>query len=447
MVDLRFSRKSKHTTMHKRDNTLDQIGRYTIASTLGSGSMGTVFEAFDPFQNERVAVKVAHPEYSSSNSDDKFRRLFFNEARAAGLLEHANILRVRDADIDNQLCFLVMDLVSGARTLEMFCAPDNLLSMREVVGIIFKLARALDYAHRQGVIHRDIKPSNILLTKQRDVKLSDFSIAMINRSDHDYTQFRGLLGSPLYMSPEQINVGTITHRSDIFTLGGMMYQLLTGRHPFAGRNMGDITKKINQHNPLPPKSLMKDCPPGLNYTVKRMLQKDPKKRYQSALDVSADLSVIFEDLDLISDEDNLRSQFDAIKGLNFFKEFQHTDIWELMRSCVWRKYDAGKVIIREGDFDLSFYIIVSGSVSVIKAASLVNVLRAGDCFGEMGYLSEERRSATVVAADEVTLMRVTAEQIDNAKIPTQLRFLRSFVNTLMGRLTEATTHLALRGGG
>ncbi len=431
--------------MQKPDHIPDRIGRYTIASILGSGSMGTVYEAFDPFQSERVAVKVAHPEYASADSNDKFRRLFFNEARAAGLLEHANILRVRDADIDDQFCFLVMDLVSGAKTLEIFCKHDHLLSMREVVGIIFKLSRALDYAHRQGVIHRDIKPSNILLTKQRDIKLSDFSIAMINRPDHDYTQFRGLLGSPLYMSPEQINVETITHRSDIFSLGGMMYQLLTGRHPFTGRNMGDITNKINQHNPPALKQLIQGCPPGLNYTVKRMLQKDPKKRYQSALDVSADLSVIFEDLDLVSDEDNLRTQFDAIKGLNFFREFEHTDIWELMRSCVWRKYDAGKVIIREGDFDLSFYIIVSGSVSVIKAGSLVNVLRAGDCFGEMGYLSVERRSATVVATDEVTLMRVTAEQIDNAKIDTQLRFLRSFVGTLMSRLTEATTHLALRG--
>jgi len=207
----------------------EKIGKYELVERLASGSMGTVYSAHDPFTNRLVAIKVAHPQFAEETpSARKFRKLFFNEAHAAGVLDHPNILRVFDADMDGNVCYLVMELIEDAETLDAYCSSDNLMPLPEVIGIVYKIAKALDYAHRQGVIHRDIKPSNILLTQDRDIKLADFSVAMITRSDTMQTQFTGVLGSPLYMSPEQINDESITGRSDIFSLGSLTYQLLTG---------------------------------------------------------------------------------------------------------------------------------------------------------------------------------------------------------------------------
>ena len=163
--------------------------------------MGAVYSALDPFSTPSVALKVAHSHQISEMGAGRFRKLFFNEAHAAGVLDHPNLLTVYDADMDGDLCYLVMELVEGGETLEAYCKPQSLLSTREVVGIIYKLAKALDYAHSQDVIHRDIKPSNILRAPERDVELADFRIALVTRDDLAETQFDGFKGSPLYMSP------------------------------------------------------------------------------------------------------------------------------------------------------------------------------------------------------------------------------------------------------
>ena len=254
----------------------EKIGKYELVERLASGSMGTVYSAHDPFSNRLVAIKLAHPQYTEDSPNArKFRKLFFNEAHAAGLLDHPNILRVFDADMDGSACYLVMDLIEDAGTLEPYCSPDNLLPLREVIGIVYKIAKALDYAHRQGVIHRDIKPSNILLTRDRDIKLADFSVAMVTRADTMQTQFTGVLGSPLYMSPEQFNDETITGRSDIFSLGTLMYQLLTGTHPFNAQSLVAINQKISNEEPPPLSEYRKDLPEELNYTMGRMIKKNP----------------------------------------------------------------------------------------------------------------------------------------------------------------------------
>ena len=217
-----------------------KIGKYEIQAQIGRGNMGVVYSAVDPFSARRVALKVAHPHQIEEMGAGRFRKLFFNEARAAGVLDHPNLLTIYDADMDGDLCYLVMELVEGGETLEGFCKPDTLLPVRVVVGVIYKLAKALDYAHRQGIIHRDIKPSNILRTIDNDVKLADFSIALVNRGDVAETQFDGFMDSPLYMSPEQINEQPVNAQSDLFSLGVVMYQMLTGHHPFKASSLGAV---------------------------------------------------------------------------------------------------------------------------------------------------------------------------------------------------------------
>ena len=422
-----------------------KIGKYEIANEAGRGSMGTVYAANDPFSNRTVAIKVAHAQFVDQSTDDggeRFRKLFFNEAHAAGALDHPNILKVFDADVDGEICYLVMEYVHGAQTLEQFAKPESLLPLREVVGIVYKIAKALDYAHRQGVIHRDIKPSNILLTEERDVKIADFSIAMITRGDHTATQFTGFLGSPLYMSPEQINEEALSGTSDIFALGVVMYKLLTGSYPFHGANLGAIQKRISQEDPVPVTEFRKDLPEGMSYTLKRMLKKDPTKRYAMGLDLAADLAVIFEDLDMVKTEDDLRDTFGSIKELGFFRGFTDADIWELIRACTWQNYPAGTYIIKEGESDHSFYIVLSGVVGIEKNGRDVDNLQEGDCFGEMGYLARAERTANVVAKTDVSLMKVNASTLDRAAADTQLRFLKVFVKTLIERLSETTSILS-----
>ena len=366
-----------------------KIGKYEILEEAGRGSMGVVYAAHDPFSHRMVAIKVAHKQFVDPSTDEgeRFRKLFFNEAQAAGALDHPNLLRIFDADVDGDLCYLVMEYVHGAQTLEAFGKPESLLPLREVVGIIYKVAKALDYAHRQGVIHRDIKPSNILLTEDRDVKIADFSIAMITRADATATQFTGFMGSPLYMSPEQINEYPLSGTSDIFSLGAVMYKLLTGHHPFHGDNLGAIHQKITQEDPLPLSEYRNDLPEGMSYTLKRMLKRDAARRYAMGLDLAADLAVIFEDLDMVTTEDSLREKFGRIKNLGFFRGFTDADIWELIRACTWQNYPAGTTIIKEGESGHSFYLVLTGVVGIEKNARPVDNLQEGDCFGEMGYLA------------------------------------------------------------
>ncbi len=421
----------------------NKFGKYEVLEEIGQGSMGTVFSAYDPFSSRKVALKVANPKFTGhAESGQRFRKMFFNEAHAAGLLDHPNILRVYDAGIEDEYCFLVMEHVPGAQTLEGYCEPARLLPIREVVGVIYKMAKALDYAHRQGIIHRDIKPSNILLTEDRDVKLGDFSIALVTRKDARETQIVGVLGSPLYMSPEQINDGDMTNASDLFSLGTVMYLLLTGRHPFKADNLNAISQKITHDQPPPLRELRNDLPEGLEYVTQRLLKKAPNDRYATGLDVATDLAVIFDDLETIHDESALKEKFETVKNLGFFKEFMDSEIWELIRASDWQNYGKDTVIIREGDMKQSFYIILSGMVDIDKGGKAIGSLQQGDCFGEMGYLAKTERTASVRARTDVAIMQVNANTIDRASMGAQLRFLKVFVTVLIERLSDTTSALS-----
>ena len=433
---------SPASTFYTVSSIPDKVGKYTIVEEIGRGSMGTVYAANDPFTARQVAIKVAHPQYVNQSEDgERFKKLFFNEAHAASVLNHPNILKLFDADVDNELCYLVIELVPGARTLEAFCKPDTLLPLRDVVGIVYNAAKALDYAHRQGIIHRDIKPSNILFTQDRDIKLSDFSIAMVNRQDTKTTQFDGFIGSPLYMSPEQINEWIISSNTDLFSLGVVMYELLSGHNPFRADSLLAINQKITREEPPSISTFRSDLPDGLDYTMKRMLKKKPDKRYASGLDLAADLALIYEDLDKVDNKDLLREKFDILKNVGFLKGFTDVDIWELVRASKWETYPAGETIIKEGDLDDSFYILLSGVVSISKSGQHIGNLQDGDCFGEMGYLSQTERTATVTSKTEVALIKVNASSLDRAEEGAQLRFLKAFVNTVINRLEQTTSVL------
>lgn len=426
-----------------------QIGKYTIRRKLGQGGMSTVYLAHNSFANQEVALKTANFSQLDPNYYDPihFKKLFFNEAHAAGMLDHPNVVKIFDADMAEDYCYIAMEYIPDGKTVKEYCSADKLLPVFAAVNIIYKMAKALDYAHRQGIVHRDIKPSNILLTPDNDVKLTDFGIAMINSPDASQTQFTGLIGSPLYMSPEQINQQAISCATDIFSLGVVAFELLIGHHPFRASSLPAISHRITTEQPPSLRAHRPELSKHLDYIVHRMLRKNPADRYAMGLDLAADLTVIFNNLE---QPDNPHSQlerkrFDSIKNLAFFEGFTDSDIWELIRSALWLDKVAGSTIIKEGEQDSCFYILLSGIVAVEKNNIRIDRLQAGSCFGEMGYLAKTRRTADIIAISNVTLLKINAAILERANTDCQLRFLKTFVKTLIKRLSDTTTALARMG--
>ena len=415
----------------------NKLGKYDILRQIGRGSMGIVYQGHDPFTDTMVAVKVAISDaLKDRESGQRYRKMFFNEAHTAGLLRHPNIIGILDAGVDEEDCYIVMELVEGGDTLKNYCRPDNLLPVDQVVEIIFKCAKALDYAHRQGVVHRDIKPTNILLTPDMNVKIGDFSIAHVISSDTTHTMPMGFVGSPRYMSPEQVQEDAISNQTDLFSLGIVMYELLTGKHPFMADSFSRLIHKIINEQQPPLSTYRSDLPEILERITAHALQKLPSKRYTMGLNMAADLSLAFDYLE--QPEENIEEQeiFNAVRDMAFFQDFSESEIWEIVRACVWQRCEEGESIIIEGEIDDSFYVIVSGAAEVSKEGRSLGRLSPGDCFGEMGYLEKARRTATITAVEPMQLMKINATLIDQISVDCQLRFSRIFLRTLVRRLSD-----------
>jgi len=420
----------------------EKIGKYEIQREAGRGSMGIVYAGYDPFADRAVAVKVAMSEsLKDKETGHRYRKMFFNEAHTAGMLKHPNILEILDAGIDNDICYIVMELVEGAGTLKPFCTPDNLLPYEQVVEIIFKAAKALDYAHRNGVIHRDIKPTNLLISEDMNLKIGDFSIAHLMSSDTSHTLPMGFVGSPRYMSPEQVQEDVITNQTDLFSLGIVLYELLTGKHPFYADSFSRLIYKIINEKHPPPREYREDIPEILEKIVYHALQKDPKKRYKMGLNMAGDLSLAFDYLEVPEEDISVQEKFNAARDLSFFSEFEESEIWEIIRACTWQEHGVGAEIIVEGEIDDSFFIIISGEVEVHKEDISIGTLSKGDCFGEMGYLAKAERTASITAISHVSLMKINATLIDQLSVNCNLRFSRVFTYTLVKRLSITTAML------
>jgi eukaryotic-like serine/threonine-protein kinase len=425
---------------------IESIGKYEVAEEIGRGSMGIVYRGRDPFRDRPVALKVGDTiTFSNPHNGERYRNLFFNEMRTVGMLSHPHIIEVYDAGYEDGHYFIAMEFVAGGRTLANFCERKNLLPIPDVADIVFKCAEALDYAHRKGVIHRDIKPSNVMLGRDRAVKVCDFGVALLTPPHMVDTQLMELVGSPMYMSPEQLREEPLTHQSDLFSLGLVLYELLSGQHPFPAETLPGLTHRVLNDAPIPVRHHRLDVPESLERILDRALAKDLTSRYPSALDFAADLSQSFSALQSPMDGITTERRVDALKKLSFFEGFDDAEIWELLRWAAWEEYADGQTIIVEGEEDASFFILVEGTVSVRKGERPVTTLYSGECFGEIGYLARRHRSATVVAAGQVSVLRMTAEHIDRASIGCRVQFQTVFIRTLIERLVQTTDALAGRG--
>lgn len=399
-----------------------------------------VYLAYDPILEREVALKVIKQEFLDDPVKGKqnYNQLL-NEAALAGKLVHPHIVATYDAVITKEVSYIVMEYVAGG-TLEKHIRPDNLLPLDRVVEYMYKCCRALNYAQFNGIIHRDIKPSNLLLANPDGIKISDLGAAI--RLDVDQTQ-GGNVGSPNYMSPEQVLGKILSHQTDIYSLGVVMYRLLTGQSPYNPKNLAHLYQQIMHETPVLPTQRRKELPHQLERIVMTALNKNPEDRFATWRDFGNELAALghFEKGEL---EVNETEKFITLRKLSLFQDFTDIELWEILRVGEWQKQPVKTELVREDETGEDFFIIVEGSVSVTRFGRLINVFASGDCIGEMAYMSRKQMpySATVAATTEVTLIKMQPAQLDQLSEQCQLHFNRAFMQMMADRLRMADDRFA-----
>jgi serine/threonine-protein kinase len=265
---------------------ISHLGRYEIVGELGQGAMGVVYKATDPLIDRIVAIKTITLSLAQEEREE-YEGRFYQEAKAAGRLSHPNIVTIYDVGRSGDIAYIAMEFLQG-RELRDILNDEKLLPVDQVIDIVAQVALGLAYAHEHGIVHRDIKPSNIMVGRDAHVKITDFGIARM-ASAAVRTQTGMVLGSPKYMSPEQVMGKLTDQRSDIFSLGVMLYEMLTGQPAFMGENVNAIMYQTLNAIPQPPSSLNALVPDMLNFIVAKALAKDVEHRYQNARDLANDL--------------------------------------------------------------------------------------------------------------------------------------------------------------
>jgi serine/threonine protein kinase len=276
---------------------LKQLGRYDLTRVLGKGAMGIVYEGMDPKLHRKVAIKTilkGHLDDEAASKEYSMR--FMREAQAVARLNHANIVQVYDFGEEGDIAYIVMEFIKG-KELKSFFDANERFDLKESVRIMCELCDALDFAHEGGIVHRDIKPANVMLDSQAKVKLADFGVARVTDADRtqvEKTQAGTMVGTPAYMSPEQITGGNIDRRTDVFSAGIILYQFLTGEKPFTGSGAWTIAKKIIQDHPPLPSSINNTISPLFDHVVNKALSKQVETRYQTAKELGAALKRALE---------------------------------------------------------------------------------------------------------------------------------------------------------
>lgn len=421
-----------------------RIGRFQIIRQLGRGATATVYLAHDPRHERQIALKVIkfggdlEEGEARVKQHRRLRKLFQTEGAVAARLDHPNIVKVYDTVVDDNTALMAMEYVEGP-TLADFCAFDRLLPLPRVVGIIFKCCLALDYAYRQGVVHRDIKPANIMVGPDDTPKIMDFGLALNvqKQSEHDSTFVMGV-GSPAYMSPEQVKGYALNQQTDLYSLGVVLFMMLTGRVPFRAKHYPELIYKIVNSDSPAVSSLNPAIPPELDPIVKRALEKDLYSRYKTGADFGKDLAAARYQL---KDEEveKLNDRFELLRSLPVFAQFERVELWEVLRITTWRKVGDGIALMEAGDETRTFGVLIDGEVEVSLDTRLLARLGPGEVLGEMAFLSPTQavRTATVVAVGEITFLEVNLAAFELASEECKGHFQSLLINALIRRLRSA----------
>ena len=291
-------------TVQREKSKMPKLGRYEILEQIGRGAMGIVYKGRDPVLNRLTAIKTIR--FSDEFDDDKvdtIKAYFYREAEVVAKLSHPNIVTIYDVGEDLDLTFLAMEYLQG-ESLEKYAHKDQLLPMKKCLDIIGQTCNALEYAHEHNIIHRDIKPANIMLLSDGSIKVTDFGIARATTSTKTRTGI--IKGTPYYMSPEQTKGEELSGRSDVFSLGIVFYQLLTGRLPFDGDNMAAIMYQITSVNPTPPTEFNTKISKPILTVLNRALEKDITNRYARAKEMGKHIRMILDKMEQLEVKKNAR---------------------------------------------------------------------------------------------------------------------------------------------
>jgi predicted Ser/Thr protein kinase len=414
-----------------------RIGKYVVKRELGAGENTRVYLVYDEFFNADIALKVYDVDMGDAQS--LTRSQFLNESSLVGKLEHPHIAAILDAFSDGSTTYVAMEYVQGT-SLHAKAQPDKLLPIEEVIEIGFKCCGALDYAYRQGIVHRDLKPSNILVERGTDIKVADFGAAFIRGAQH--TQMMDV-GTPSYSSPEQIRGDDLTYRSDIYSLGVVLYVLLTGTRPFEASNATALFHKILTEPPPPPGSRRWGISPELDAIVLRALAKSPEDRFPDWAEFALALAKVGglgAKTRAISDSE----KYTRLRGLDLLRDFEDGEVWELVRAGTWRRAPAQSAIVREGDIGTSLFVLTEGEAAVTANGRLLNVLGVGECFGEMAYIRGENtpRTATILATTDATVAEFELSALATLSTPCQLKLVRGLLRSLADRLTLSNARIS-----
>jgi len=417
-----------------------QVGKYDIRRQLGKGATGTVYLAVDTFSGKEVALKVIEPEvFKDADFGSVYRSQFLNEASLAGKLRHPHIVAILDAVVLEDCGHIAMEVLNGG-DLSRHVSADALLPVADVLQIGFKCCGALAYAFNEGIIHRDIKPANIMMAQGTDVKIADFGAALLHKAHSVQT---ASIGSPFYMSPEQIEEAPLTHHSDMYCLGVVLYELLTGQRPFAADSLEMLVQKILHQAPPPPSSLRPTLPKEIDRVVLRALGKKPEFRYQSWAEFALELSnagKLVLPPEAIMDSE----KYVALKQVEMLASLTDAELWELAQAGRWTRVAAKQAIIHENEPGKSFFFLAQGQVKVTLEGRLLNTISEGEGFGEMAYIrgGEMPRHATVEAMTDILLAEFEPAALGSMSIGAQLQLTRALARNLADRLDLANARLA-----
>jgi serine/threonine protein kinase len=412
----------------------DRIGKYEVGQCLGSGTCGVVYKGYDPIVQRKVAIKLSLNDVGTGNG--KFPALqhaFVTEAAAAGKLKHPHIVALYDVgSTEERLNYLIMEYICGTQ-LSNYGKGQKPLPPLKVLEIIFESANALDYSHSQGIIHRDIKPSNIMLTEEGITKVLDFGIA-VSTAKKTIRKGGPTVGTPNYMSPEQVLGGSLGPQSDLYSLATVMFEMLTGRQLFKASKVKDLFRCVASETPPCLSDIRPDLPIQLTVILNKALQKSPDERYQTGAEFARVISNVMDSMRPVSASNNWDERRITLREQQILKELTGAEVDQLAKFSGQIHYKAGDVILVEGEADEYLYIVVSGELVARCSGRLMEVIGRGECFGEMGFIIRELSVATIEVLSPVCLYRVDREIFENISSNTRLHYYRIFSKMLSAHL-------------
>jgi len=416
-----------------------QVGKYDIQKALGKGASGVVYLAKDTFTGKEVALKTIEPEvFRDPEFGAVYRSQFQNEASLAGKLRHPHIVAILDAVVQEDSGYIAMEYVKGG-DLSKHVAAGQLLPVADVLQIAFKCCGALEYAGKEGIVHSDIKPSNLMLAEGSEVKISDFGAAYLRKSQVVQT---AAMGSPYYMSPEQIAGKELDFHSDMYSLGVSLYELLTGSKPFTADSLEILVQKIQSQEPVPPGKVRSGLPKAVDAVVLRAMAKKPAHRYPSWAEFANDLSKVVQEIlpaNTVPDSE----KYVALKKVEMLAGLSDTEFWELARAGEWVRVSSNQTIVNENAKGKSFYFLGKGQAKVTRQGRLLNMINEGECFGEMAYIrgGDIPRNATVDSVTELLLAKFRPDAFGRMSLGAQLYLTRALCRNLADRLELANTRI------